>query len=68
MAIDIFPGEEEDLYRTVAGFVIYQLGRIPRESDNFLWNDWRFEVIDMDGHRVDKVLLLKEEPVPDEML
>ncbi|MGI5839513.1 MAG: hemolysin family protein [bacterium] len=68
MGIDVFPGEEEGHFRTAAGFVIYQLGRIPQEKDSFLWNEWRFEVVDMDGHRVDKVLLVKEEPVPDELL
>lgn len=68
MGIEVFPGEEEGHYRTVAGFVIYHLGRIPQENDSFNWNDWRFEVVDMDGHRVDKVLLKKEELVSDEML
>lgn len=68
MGIEVFPGEEEGHFRTVAGFVIFHLGRIPQENDSFNWNDWRFEVIDMDGHRVDKVLLVREEPVSDELL
>jgi len=32
-----------------------QLGRVPKVSENFVWGDWRFEVVDMDRHRVDKV-------------
>jgi putative hemolysin len=34
------------------------MGRIPRTGDTFEWNDLRFEVMDMDGHRVDKVLVM----------
>ena len=36
------------------------LGRIPRTSDVIEWGDWKFEVVDMDGHRVDKVLVTEE--------
>ncbi len=36
---------------------MFQLGRIPLPGDNFVWGDYRFEVLDMDGHRVDKVLV-----------
>jgi putative hemolysin len=49
------PGEEE--YETLGGFVITQLGRIPQAADQFEWSGMRFEVMDMDGHRVDKVLV-----------
>jgi putative hemolysin len=51
------PGEEQGVYQTLAGFVIMQLGRIPATSDHFEWQGLRFEVVDMDGHRVDKVLV-----------
>lgn len=44
-------------FQTVAGFVITHLGKIPRVADHFEWNDHRFEVVDMDGNRVDKVLV-----------
>jgi putative hemolysin len=44
----------------VAGFVLHQLGRIPRPTDRFDWEGWRFEVVDMDGRRVDKVLVSRE--------
>jgi putative hemolysin len=41
---------------TVAGFVISELDRVPRTGDAFEWRGWRFEVVDMDRRRVDKVL------------
>ncbi len=49
------PHEEE--YETLSGFVMMSLGRVPQASDHFEWNGLRFEVMDMDGHRVDKVLV-----------
>ena len=54
------PGEDEHQYTTVAGFVLHQLGRIPQPADRFAWDGWRFEVVDMDGRRVDKVLVSGE--------
>jgi putative hemolysin len=58
------PGEEDKSYQTLAGFVITQLGRIPAAADRFEWSGLSFEVVDMDGRRVDKVLVvpLREEP------
>lgn len=53
------PGQDEHEYTTVAGFVLYRLGRIPKAADNFEWEGWRFEVVDMDGRRVDKVLVVR---------
>ena len=47
----------EDEYETLSGFVMLSLGRVPQTADLFEWHDLRFEVIDMDGHRVDKVLV-----------
>lgn len=46
--------------RTLAGFVMRQLGRIPHEGEAFNWSGFRFEVVDMDGHLVDKVLVAPE--------
>jgi putative hemolysin len=57
---DIFELSElphEDEYETLSGFVMTSLGRIPQAADNFEWNNLRFEVVDMDGRRVDKVLV-----------
>jgi len=53
------PHEEAAEYQTVGGFVVTQLGRIPSAGDFFEWAGWRFEVMDMDRRRVDKVLVKK---------
>jgi putative hemolysin len=42
---------------TLGGFVMHRLGRVPKAGDHFEWNGLRFEVMDMDGKRVDKVLV-----------
>ncbi len=47
----------EDEYETLSGFMMTSLGRVPNSTDNFEWNGFRFEVMDMDGRRVDKVLV-----------
>ncbi len=47
----------EDEYETLSGFVMMSLGRVPQATDHFEWNSLRFEVMDMDGRRVDKVLV-----------
>jgi putative hemolysin len=44
-------------YHTLAGFVLDQLGRIPKSGDQFRWQHLHFEVVDMDGYRIDKVLV-----------
>jgi putative hemolysin len=54
--LDSLPGEY-DRFETLSGFVMTQLGHIPKESDSFEWGGYRFEVVDMDGRRVDKVLV-----------
>src|SRR5215211_3961570 len=48
------PGRRD--YHTVAGFALARLGRFPRLGDAFEFGSWRFEVIDIDGRRIDKVL------------
>jgi putative hemolysin len=57
LTIDAVDGEKENLFQTVAGFVMHRLGRVPKTADSFLWCHWRFEVVDMDKNRVDKVLV-----------
>jgi putative hemolysin len=44
-------------FDTIAGFALWQLGRLPRAGDDFHWRGWRFEVVDMDGRRIDKLLI-----------
>jgi len=51
------PEDEGSYYNTLAGFVLYRLGEIPKAGDFFDWGAYRFEVMDMDGNRVDKVLI-----------
>jgi len=63
MGIEELPLEGEDTYQTLGGFVMTQLGRIPRAGDHFFHENVRYEVVDMDGNRVDKVLVKREEPV-----
>lgn len=53
------PGEEENAFNTLGGFVMHELGRIPMASDHFEVADCRFEVMDMDKNRVDKVLVAR---------
>ncbi|MBV1798622.1 hemolysin family protein [Siccirubricoccus sp. G192] len=50
-------------YHTVAGLMLALLQRVPREGDRIVWAGWRFEIVDMDGRRVDKVLASREEVV-----
>lgn len=50
------PEEESDTYHTLSGFILTRLKRIPATADHFSWHGWRFEVLDMDGNRIDKVL------------
>ncbi|MGD0500769.1 MAG: hemolysin family protein [Bryobacteraceae bacterium] len=54
-------GEDEGAFTTMGGFVMLRLGRVPRPGDHFAQGGWRYEVVDMDGNRVDKVLVSAEE-------
>jgi len=56
------PGETEAEFQTLGGFIVTQLGRIPAAGDCFDWGGWRFEVVDMDRNRVDKVLVSRTPP------
>lgn len=51
------PNEKRPSYHTLGGLVIHQLGRIPKAGDRFDWQGLSVEVMDMDGNRVDKVLM-----------
>lgn len=50
------PEEDRGRYNTLAGMVMLLLGRLPQTTDAVEWEGWRFEVVDLDGKRVDKVL------------
>jgi len=55
--LDDLPGEKRDAYQTLGGFLFTRMGRIPSVSEYFEWNGLRFEVVDMDGKRIDKILV-----------
>jgi putative hemolysin len=55
--IEELPGEQEEPFATLAGFILYQLGRIPAVGDQFEAGGYRYEVIDMDRNRIDRVLV-----------
>ena len=56
-SLPALPREESGDFETVGGFMVDRLGRIPGTGEHFTWNGTRFEVVDMDRHRVDKVLV-----------
>ena len=53
------PHEDEAEFKTAGGFVMTYFGRIPRAGDHFNHAGWRFEVVDMDRHRIDKLLVAR---------
>lgn len=63
-ALPPLPGEEDEDYVTVGGFMLDRLGHIPQAGEYFKWTGWRFEVVDMDGNRVDKILFSKADAAP----
>lgn len=60
------PGERTAGYKTLAGFIMTRLGRLPAVADRFEWEGITFEVADMDGYRVDKVLVTPAAETEDE--
>ncbi len=58
------PAEEMGEYHALGGLVMMYMERIPSPTEHFDWGGLRFEVIDMDGHRVDKVLVMRARPDP----
>ena len=57
LGVTELPEAEKGNYNTIAGFVMQQLGRVPRAADRFCWGVMEFEVVDMDKNRVDKILV-----------
>jgi len=55
--LDPLPGEDEGAYNTLAGFALHQLGRIPAVSEHFEAAGLRFEIVDMDRTRIDKLMV-----------
>jgi putative hemolysin len=61
LGVPRLPDEDSGSYQTLGGLVMLQVGRVPVTGDTFVSAGYRFEVVDMDGKRVDKVLVT---PVP----
>jgi len=57
LEIKDLPGESESGYKTIGGFILHQLGHVPEEGEALVWQSLRFEIIDMDKHRLDKILV-----------
>lgn len=60
------PEEERGRYHTLSGMMMLLTGRLPKVADSAVWEDWRFEIVDMDGRAIDKVLASRIAPSPDE--
>ena len=56
------PGENENRFSTLGGFILFRIGHIPREGEKFMWDGFEFEIIDMDRQRIDKVLVTPRAP------
>jgi putative hemolysin len=67
LSLNTLPGEEEHDFHTAAGLVIARFGRIPHAGEHFDWQGWRLEVVDLDGARIDKLLIARlPDPLADD--
>lgn len=57
---DELPEQDTNSYHTLGGFAMYTLGRVPHAAERFSWRDYHFEIVDMDGNRVDKVIVTRK--------
>ncbi len=57
LGIKVLPSDEKGMYETLAGFVLKRLEKLPSKGEKFEWENHIFEVVDMDGKRVDQVLV-----------
>lgn len=61
LGLKVVPEEERGRYNTLSGMVMLLLGRLPMTGDRCEWEEWTFEIVDLDGKRIDKVLAM---PIP----
>jgi putative hemolysin len=66
LGLSSLPREEKADYQTVGGMVMDALGRVSAAGDRFEWEGYSFEIVDMDGRRVDKVLMVPTQDAPAE--
>jgi putative hemolysin len=62
LGLKTVPEEEKGRYHALSGMVLLLLGRLPNTGDRVAWDNWCFEVVDMDGKRIDKVLAFPLQP------
>jgi putative hemolysin len=60
LVLQAAPEEDSAKYQTLSGMMLLLLGRLPATGDRASWGGWKFEVVDMDGRRIDKVLASRE--------
>ncbi len=64
--LDAVPEEERGRYHTLSGMLMLLTGKVPKIADSVRWEGWRFEIVDMDGRTIDKVLAIRDdEPAAD---
>ncbi len=66
LGVGELPQEAEHEFRTAAGMLMTRFGRIPKTGEHFEWGGFRFEVIDLDGARIDKILIARLDTAVDE--
>lgn len=59
LKVEQLPKEENGTYQTLGGFILSHLEKVPKSGDRFQWDGLQFEIVDMDQHRVDKVIVTK---------
>ncbi|MFP5506139.1 MAG: hemolysin family protein [Gammaproteobacteria bacterium] len=64
LGLKTVPDEDKGRYNTLSGMLMWLAGDVPRTGDVTDWEDWRFEVVDLDGNRVDKVLASRRPDLP----
>lgn len=66
LGLKAVPEEEKGRYHTLSGMLMWLIGKIPRTGEITEWEGWRFEVVDLDGNRIDKVLAVRTPEPPNE--
>lgn len=64
LGLEAVPEERRGRYHTLSGMLMLLTGRLPKEADTAGWEGWRFEIVDIDGKTIDKVLATRSEPQP----
>jgi putative hemolysin len=65
LGLKAVPEEDTGKYHTLSGMFMLLLGRLPHTGDKVMWEDWRLEIVDMDGRRIDKVLAIPPRRAPE---